>query len=102
MIPRVVRSNGVEVFAVRVGCNEVGGSSIDCGQWFTRYDEGCSAGCTPSFSSFPTYQLQMSRCEVKFVIAFGCLQDAGIELHFPIASFVCVSGELVWSLWIIC
>ena len=95
-----MRSNGVEVFAVRVGCNEVGGSSIDSGQWVTRYDEGCSAGCASSFSPFPADELQMSRCEVKFVIAFGCLQDAGIELQFPSASFVCISGEHVWSLWV--
>ncbi len=44
----------------------------------------------------------MGRGEVKFIIAFGYLQDAGIELQFPIAGFLCVGGELVWSVWIDC
>ena len=101
MVPRVM-CNGVEVLAMGMRCDEVGGSGIESGQWVAGYYEGCGAGSASSFSMFPANESQMRCCEVKFIIALGCLQNAGIELHFPIASFVCVSGELVWSLWISC
>ena len=102
MVPGVVCSDGMKILAMRVTSNEVGGGGVESGKWVTGNDKGCGARRALDPSVFPVNEPQMGRSEVKFIIALGCLQDAGIELHFPIAGFLCVGGELVWSVWINC
>ena len=70
-------SNGVEVFAMGVRCDEVGGGGVESGQWVTSNDEGCGARRALDPSVFPVYEPQMGRGEVKFIKLLGVCKMLG-------------------------